>query len=335
MSAQPTETDRDARRAGAALARIMAGDEAEGLALYRESLKAQPDPPFPAGHHLLFLERAGRTEAAAALRDLVLRRGGSVALSDAAPGSTPEKAARELEALFAQGLGNSKMVTQYLAALARLDRPRTVAGILDPGRLLRLVRLDDAVAPAAVAEALLREIDRASHRDAEKSVRLMRKLDGVHRHPDPTIRALVSALRAESCRYLADWAGSDHPLAQLVPRSCRIKAWSLFSQGEGYNVPHIHHKGWATGVYYPCDPSGGGPGGELQVGPPPGAPEDSGWPNVAIRPEAGLLVLMPSFYTHWTVPLGRPGLRISVAFDLLDTRRARGPARLDAPIRIR
>jgi hypothetical protein len=26
---------------------------------------------------------------------------------------------------------------------------------------------------------------------------------------------------------------------------------------------------------------------------------------------------MPSFYTHWTVPLGRPGLRLSVAFDMI------------------
>jgi putative 2-oxoglutarate-Fe(II)-dependent oxygenase superfamily protein len=118
-----------------------------------------------------------------------------------------------------------------------------------------------------------------------------------------------------------------------VPRTARISAWGLISRGEGFNAPHIHHKGWATGVYYPAAPEGGGPGGALRIGPPPAlGARAPGWPDATIRPEPGLLVLIPSFYTHWTVPLGRPGLRTSIAFDLVST--ARSPRRIDGPARL-
>jgi hypothetical protein len=30
-----------------------------------------------------------------------------------------------------------------------------------------------------------------------------------------------------------------------------------------------------------------------------------------------MLLLFPSFYTHWTIPLDKPGLRTSVAFDIV------------------
>jgi hypothetical protein len=96
-----------------------------------------------------------------------------------------------------------------------------------------------------------------------------------------------------------------------------MHVWGLISRGEGYNIRHIHHRGWATGIYYPLGVPPDRPGGELRIGCPARLRETSpGWPDAEIRPEPGLLVLMPSFYTHWTVPLGRPGLRMSVAFDL-------------------
>lgn len=46
----------------------------------------------------------------------------------------------------------------------------------------------------------------------------------------------------------------------------------------------------------------------------------AGWPDAKIRPEADLLVIMPSWYVHWTEPLERPGLRLSVAIDAIPVR---------------
>jgi len=44
------------------------------------------------------------------------------------------------------------------------------------------------------------------------------------------------------------------------------------------------------------------------------------WGARTIKPRAGTLLLFPSYYTHWTVPLNRPGLRTSVAFDVVSRR---------------
>jgi hypothetical protein len=98
----------------------------------------------------------------------------------------------------------------------------------------------------------------------------------------------------------------------------------MISHGDGYNVPHIHPKGWITGVLYIAGPNraeaGNSSPGALRVGSPPSVVGSAGWPDITVAPAPGTLVLMPSYYTHWTVPLGRPGLRIAIAFDVIDLR---------------
>jgi hypothetical protein len=318
--------------AGKALTLLLAGDE-RGLALYESCMKRPGGETLPVGIHIAFLEKAGRAGAAAALRSLGLRRGATVAVNDVRRGAGPEPAAREFEQLFGRGIGNSRMVSQYLSALSRLGRSGDVGRVADPGRLLHVVGLAGETDPAALQALLLREGEGAAPLEADMSIHRMKKLEMFHRLEDPAVRRLVAALRRQSRLYFDRWAGSDHPLARLVPRTFRLKAWALISSGEGYNSRHIHHKGWATGVYYPAAPDGEGEGGELEVGPPPDVEVDSpGWPRARIRPEPGLLVLMPSFYTHWTIPLGRPGLRTSIAFDLLDTGRRPSAAAGDGKV---
>src|SRR5205085_3996370 len=98
----------------------------------------------------------------------------------------------------------------------------------------------------------------------------------------------------------------------------------LISSGYGYNVPHIHHRGWITGVFYIVGPNEigaeGQPAGALRIGAFNAAANKTGWPDLSIAPRPGTLVLFPSYFTHWTVPLGKPELRISIAFDVVDSR---------------
>lgn len=47
-----------------------------------------------------------------------------------------------------------------------------------------------------------------------------------------------------------------------------------------------------------------------------GGTDRVGWAERWIRPEPGLVVLMPSHFTHETVPLGCDQRRICVAFEL-------------------
>ncbi|MCW3837035.1 2OG-Fe(II) oxygenase family protein [Sphingomonas canadensis] len=302
-----------------ALAHLIAGEREAGLAIYLDLLRAGRAEAMPVGNHLALLERAGRAGEAAALRALTLERGGILARRGAALDGTPIDPAAEYEALFARGLVNSRMVQDYLAGLSRRGEADRVAAFFDAARLLRIVRIDPALGPAA-RDMLLRAENPADYRQSELSVNQMCRIDGLEELGGPA-PALIAALRTEADRYLADWAASDHPLADQVPRHIRVKYWGLISRGEGFNTPHIHHRGWATGVYYPIAVEGGAGhqgGGDICVGPPPRLKQRyPGWPDARIRPEPGMLILMPSFYTHWTIPLGAPGLRLSIAFDMI------------------
>lgn len=308
-------------RLRSALAQLLAGEIEPGLATYLELLREGHAAAMPVGNHLELLERAGCGEAAEALRRLTLERGGILARKGSAIGGEAIDPVAEYEALFARGLVNARMVQDYAVALSRRGDASRVAALFDPERLLRIVRIDPALGPPTRA-LLLREAGPGDYREADLSVKRMWQVDGLETRGDPA-PALLAALAAEAERYRADWAATDHPLAAQVPARNRIKYWGLISRGEGFNTPHIHHRGWATGVYYPSAIEGAGRGeaGALRIGPPPwldGAP--AGWPEVRIDPEADMLVLMPSFYTHWTVPLGGAGLRLSIAFDLIAER---------------
>ncbi len=297
-----------------ALRLLMDGDSA-GLALYGEALRKEGLPQAPVGMHLLFLEQAGRTAEAAALRSLALREGADLTLAAAGLGKPPREAAGEYKALIGAGTANSRMIWEYLVLLSSLGETDEVAAILSPGALLRQVRLD--LDPAAIADLLLEEEAGGTYQASVDSVREMTKISRLHLLEHPTVAGLVDAFRGEVASYLEDWRRRDHPLSHLIPDRFDMRVWGLISRGYGYNVRHIHHRGWATGIYYPVGVPEEPAGGELRIGCPARLGETcAGWPEVAIRPEAGVLVLMPSFFTHWTVPLGRPGLRMSVAFDL-------------------
>jgi hypothetical protein len=311
--------------AAEALALLLRGEIEEGIALYRECLKgAGRLPDSPVGIHLLFLERAGQVKAANRLCDIAVEHGANLALKAGGFGAEPSEAAAEYEALFARGITNSRMVFEYLRVLAELGRWADLRRMLDLARLLRLARLElpdsdgTSGGHAAAVESLLRELEpEAEEQESVQSVRKMRMLRGFSTLQHPAAQALMIAISSKVRDYIAEWRSSDHPLADLVPQHFEIDAWGLISRGEGYNTRHIHPKGWVTGVYYPAAVEAGA-GGELLIGRPDGAAgSDEDWGSVRVRPEAGLLVLMPSYYTHWTVPLDRSGRRTSIAFDVL------------------
>ena len=302
--------------AAEALRLLLSGRLDEGLAHYRRALKGDRLPDAPIGLHLLFLRQAGQQEAASALLKLGIERGADVSAKAGGFGSTPAEAAREYEGLFAEGIVNSRMVLQYLRTLGELGRFEELRVWLRPSLLLRAIEVGNAELAADVEALIFAEQARAVHQQATQSVRDMWMLKNFTRLDHAAVHALIAELTAQTAAYLADWAASDHPLAKLVPKAFTTEGWALLSKGSGYNIPHVHQEGWATGVYYPVSPSGGG--GDLHVGRPEGAKgSDADWGATAISPRRGYLVLMPSFYTHWTVPMERPGIRQSVAFDIV------------------
>jgi hypothetical protein len=305
------DLDEATRTAAEGLRLCLEGDEAGGLKLYRTCALPRLLGRLPLGLHAQMIEDAGHGDAASALRALTLEHGGDLAWRAAVrPGTSPEVIATEYEGFFARGLANPAMVGGYVEALTSLGRADEVAALFDAERLIHQVRIGAA---DAVAAALLKAEDGLEY-GSRQITHGMRYLLGVEQLRLPVFDALLAECRAETLAYFERWAESDHPLAQLVPRDFTIAAWAMVSRAEGYNSRHRHPVGWATGVYYPAGLPEGSTGGSLRIGgwsdPPP-----PGWPSASIRPEPGLLVLIPSWYVHWTEPTGAEDARLAIAFD--------------------
>lgn len=115
-----------------------------------------------------------------------------------------------------------------------------------------------------------------------------------------------------------------HPFLGHRPRRHRLNLWATVLRQGGHQRPHIHPRGWISGVYYAQVPEVAPtaiPGaGHLELGRPERIlplPPRPLLRQVEARP--GRLVLFPSYLFHRTIPfLGRDERpRISLAFDLV------------------
>jgi len=312
----------------AALRLLFDGQQERGLALYSRALDDSPHGTTGVGIHLAMLEQAGQKDCANVIRSIALRKGADVR-GATLRGRSSAEAADEYERLFARGHINAWMVSRYLILLDKLGRVSDLERLLDPARLVRQIRLagpDPAGHCVSLAEALrcgvLEREQFAHHERAVQSVRDMFNLKSVHTIDAPAFQRLQDHVREEVMRVITEWIPVEHPISRWVPTAFDLEMWALTSRGPGFTTRHVHSRGWYTGVYYATGvDSGSGDGGVLRIGRPPDvAPDAPGWPDLTIRPEPGLLVLMPSYCTHWTEPLGQPGLRVSIAFDVTDTR---------------
>ena len=304
----------------------------DGIALYIQVINTKDDcgrrPQLPVGIHLRLLEDAGLTDAAAAIRHSAVMAGHNVCIGTAFK-KPPDEIVAEYRELFADGIVNSAMVADYLVELSKLNEIAELTEFIDPDRLFRRteISIDDDDAPKeqfwnTVASTLLEQQSEDNWQEAVQSVHGMNYIR-LADHRAPCIQRVLKEIHNHVSRYVAD-IGTGGTALPWVPQAFRLSAWALISSGFGYNSPHIHPKGWITGVLYVAGPDeidpDGNPVGALRIGPPRGIENTVGWPNFAVAPKPGTLVLMPSYFTHWTTPLGRPGLRISIAFDVIDLR---------------
>ena len=117
-----------------------------------------------------------------------------------------------------------------------------------------------------------------------------------------------------------------HPFLGALPERWRLTIWSVVLEAEGHQLPHIHPTAWLSGVYYAQVPEvvnrdAARQAGWIEFG-RPGPPHRPRVlpPLMTIRPEAGLMVLFPSYLYHRTIPFEGAGRRISLAFDLIAER---------------
>jgi hypothetical protein len=303
-----------------------AGDKA--VAVYGAALKLKLGREVPVFMHLDALRRSGSGAIADRLERLSLHHGADITLASLQPRSDPLAALAEYRAFFERGLFNGRMIANYAAFLSRAGQAGELAQLMDQPRLLKVVPLDAKLGTdlgAEIAELMLGDAVKKTWIEEDQTIRTMDRVAGIANLAHPSIDLLVGGVRNEVAEHLAEMDAIVHPVFRWRPQVFDLSAWGLISSGPGYNLPHRHPQGWLTGVYYAAwRPAADGANrpdhGALHVGPPGPRHVCSGWPRAAIPPDAGSLVLMPSYYTHHTMPTAPGSLRICIPFDVTDRR---------------
>ena len=140
------------------------------------------------------------------------------------------------------------------------------------------------------------------------------------RSQDPVIQALFRAFAAPIASYREHIGQGEDALRRRNRGATRFNgAWSVRLHREGYHTSHVHPKGWISSACYiqlPDSMRAGRTGeGILSFGAPGMLTEPSLPAELSVRPEAGLLVLFPSYFWHGTLPFHSDQPRLTVAFD--------------------
>jgi tetratricopeptide (TPR) repeat protein len=145
------------------------------------------------------------------------------------------------------------------------------------------------------------------------------------RSTDPVIQALFTAFASPIRQYLEHIGRGSDPLRRRNQGRWRFNgAWSVRLHSSGYHANHTHPRGWISSACYielpDCMSDGRSDEGVLTFGEPGIATTPKLGAEYSVRPEAGMLVLFPSYFWHGTVPFRSNQARLSVAFDAVPDR---------------
>lgn len=220
----------------------------------------------------------------------------------------------------------------YLATVWRLTNDPREQWLCDYERLIGQVEVEPPAGFASESEYLsalkstLEPMHQASREPLQQTLRAGSQTPGrLFGRPNPVIEATQASLLRSIQRWLATLpADETHPFLMRKAPSVRFSgSWSVRLWSSGRHVNHIHPEGWMSSAFYvSLPPSVAAPStaddhpGCIQFGQPPvelglGLPA-----RRVIRPEAGKLVLFPSYMWHGTVPFQDEQPRITIAFDM-------------------
>jgi len=312
-----------------ALTLLRSGEIERGLDAYRANLFNDGRVIAPTiGLHARMLASSGGRTAAERLLEMAIDAGADICVSASLPNAKLESVLAEYRGLFERGRINALMVSHYLKFLTVAGRSEEIAALIGPDRI-RVHQLageggsTTSIDLATLTKTITDRLGPDQVQPWNQSLRDSHRVRHLERLGDPGLDALLAAVLEQAEIYKAQ-LGRPGWLPWL-PSRLSVESWAVVSHGGGYADPHIHIRGWLTGVFYAAAPaaalaSGDGQGG-LRIGRPIGVPEDApGWPDLRIAPVPGRLVLMPSYATHWTLPLAEPGSRIAIAVDLVESR---------------
>ena len=234
------------------------------------------------------------------------------------------EAARKLaDACLAQAPHDQRALAHKGLALAHLGRDAEAKHLIDFDHLLKI---DSPPAPpgfAAMDDFNRAVIDALTSRADLSAQHIARTLVGGFRLEDTFDLGppLADALRAMFTRAAHDYAAelmvtADHPMRTGKPDTYAVSSWANIMDTEAFERPHMHPGTWLSGVYYPEIAPSENDGGAIEFGGHDFGDLLKPGPVRRILPKPGMLVLFPSYFYHRTIPLGAPGRRVSIAFDV-------------------
>ena len=140
------------------------------------------------------------------------------------------------------------------------------------------------------------------------------------RSGDPAIRALFRAFDAPIRDYMARVGHGADPLQRRNRGAYRFNgSWSVHLRASGFHHNHVHPRGWISSACYIDLPDvmrdAQSREGVLTFAEPGILTTPALQAEHEVRPEAGMLVLFPSYFWHGTVPFSGGHTRLTVAFD--------------------
>jgi Flp pilus assembly protein TadD len=215
------------------------------------------------------------------------------------------------------------------AVVARLmGRPR-YRELFDYQRLVRRYRLEPPAGWSSMQElnAALLQVLAARHVFAthplEQSLRQgSQTTRNLVADPEPVIQAALRSFETAVRHYVAEVGTHPaHPFMQRNLGAARIaEGWSVQLRRDGFHVNHVHPKGWISSAYYVSVPDEVKDNqlrsGWLKFG-EPRYPVPTATPDFMVQPEAGTLVLFPSYFWHGTTAIQGETPRTTIAFDAL------------------
>jgi hypothetical protein len=229
-------------------------------------------------------------------------------------------------ALLAAGFYASPLVERLLLAAGRLGAVDQVTRWMDYQRFLWIGALNppDSLLNAALADAMATDLVPYTDEDPYLAFRQVWRRDGLAPGMgDPVLDDMFERLHP----LVADWIAAlpdepDHAFLAAKPERFRLGGWSVVSGAASHHISHIHPQCWANLVIYAQTPpvihASRGHQGWLRLGPPAewGLDERHGLPDVWIEPRPGMVVIMPSYFSHESIPLGVDGRRVCAAIQI-------------------
>lgn len=300
---------------------LCANDLTAGFRTYAQALRTPGGHDLPAAWHAGILTHAKLPDAANRVMSLAYEAGGDPCAVPLLPTTSPQEILAGYDQWFARDCATPAMVAHAMVWLSRAGAASRLASLVAQKDLLSVEALPEGTICLEDLAACLSRPEHLHHTPAMRSGRDLSRIPDLHLATAPPVVALHALVLERAQLYLDRVRALGHLMSPHLPTRTALKSWANLSDGRGYHTPHIHTGCWVVAVVYVHAPSLAVETCEgcLRIGPAPGGdPDCPGWPRAQIPPRPGTLVLMPSFYTHWTTPY-RPGAdRLSIAFNVCD-----------------